>query len=113
MTCPHTDTPLLLIHALRLTAAEYRFDESLVQGSLELPQSNESLSSCHLTKHNFINSLQVKLDERTLLSEDALDALLPKISPMPMGSQRHGPQCPREASSQVPLLLVMFSESPL
>jgi hypothetical protein len=39
------------------------------------------LSSCHLNKHNLINSLRANLDERTFSSDDALKALPPKISP--------------------------------
>jgi hypothetical protein len=39
------------------------------------------LSSCHLNKHNFINSLRANLDERTLSIDDALKTLPPKISP--------------------------------
>jgi hypothetical protein len=46
------------------------------------------LSSCHLNKHNLINSLRANLDERTLSSDDALKTLPPKISPF----LQEGPQ---------------------
>jgi hypothetical protein len=47
----------------------------------------QSLSSCHLNKHNLINSLRANLDERTVSSDDALHALPPKISPILRESQ--------------------------
>jgi hypothetical protein len=39
------------------------------------------LSSCHLKKQRFINSLRGNLDERALSSDDALKTPPPKISP--------------------------------
>jgi hypothetical protein len=51
------------------------------------------LSSCHLNKHNLINSLRASLNERTLPGDDVLKTLPPKISPF----LQEGLQCGRRS----------------
>jgi hypothetical protein len=48
----------------------------------ECQNASTSPSSCHLKKHNFINSLQASLNERIPSGDDDLKALPPKISPL-------------------------------
>jgi hypothetical protein len=51
------------------------------------------LSSCHLNKHNLINSLRASLNERILPGDDVLKTLPPKISPF----LQEGLQCGRRS----------------